>query len=1111
MKKALATTLTAILICSMFAAPAALAAGEDWVQTDTIPEETYYFSYPCGVATDASGNIYVADRSLNRVKKYRPDGVLDTNWCGDGILGGKYMGGIDEFKPAAIAVDASGNLYIADSGHDRVIRYNPSGLCDIGWGGAGVVGGFDEPSGLAIDASGKMYVADSGNDCIKRYSNLGLLDTEWGSSGSIGGLNTPRGIAVDTSSGKLYIADTLNHRVVRYNLDGTLDTAWGSSGTIGTGSSGNSVNEFSGPYGVAVDTSGCLYVVDTHNCRIKKYTPGGSLDVSWGSNGIIGSRGAGPEDFEYEKGIAVDADGNLFVADTDNKRIKKYKSDGELDTTWCLDGIMATSIGAGQIDYPSGATMDSMGRLYVVDTYNFRVARYTCSGELDTAWGTGGYIGTGAPGSGNDEFCIPSYVAVDSDGNIYVSDTENHRIKRYTGTGVLDTSWASGGILSEPEGTGSDEMLSPTGVAVDSSGNLYVADKDNRRVKRYTPGGVRDTSWGGDGIIGQSGDAAERFSEPSGLAVMPDGTLFVADTRSERIKSYTPQGELNISWGGDGIEYGSAALGGFSDPKDLTVNPDTGEVYVADMSNRRVIRFSPDGTDQELFWQSVDETIENTDNPFGGPLSIDYYNGRLVIASQQKMVVLTDVTGGVKLGDLTVFGETVHGFDPDTHEYTVVVSKNATQVEVGAAPEDIFSTVSGTGTRTLNTGSSTQLSLTVTAAAQGYSADYTLNVLRGGEDVGLTGLTVDGSTVPGFREDDTSYTITAPYGARYVDIGAVGNSCCEEIAGTGVVKLTGDSTPFSVVAKAVDGSAKEYTLTVRKGSLEATTFDVSLNGTLFGIDGISVTVPNDGSKTVLIRVTLSDGSYMDFPITITALGDDDADPATPTPKPTATPTPKPTATSTSKPTVTSTSKPTVTSTPKPTATSTSTAYIHKPTVKPTGAPTSESVDAPTSTPTSTPASTPTSTQSDESEPTPTQTKAPGKVAVIPKEISQDEETGVFTVIIDISDLPEGTVAVQTPDGAVLYISDAKNGEIMIEVTEDDINADGEIEIIALDNEMTALAAVHVQVLSENDELVIAKADETAGSVWVIVVCIAAGVIVIGLAVLWILRRRNMKI
>jgi hypothetical protein len=237
--------------------------------------------------------------------------------------------------------------------------------------------------------------------------------------------------------------------------------------------------------------------------------------------------------------------------------------------------------------------------------------------------------------------------------------------------------------------------------------------------------------------------------------------------------------------------------------------------------------------------------------------------------------VLTDVTSGVKLSDLTVFGETVPGFDPDTHEYTVVLSKNATQVKIGATPENMFSSVTGTGTLALNSGNSTQLKIAVTAEAQGYSDDYTLNVLRSGEDVGLTSLTVDGSKVSGFREDDTSYTVTAPYGARYVDIGAVGNSYCSEVAGSGVVKLTGSSTRFSVIAKAEDGSAKEYTLTVKKGSTKATTFDVSLDGKLLGIDGISVTAPNDGSKTVLIRVTLSDGSYKEFPIKITVREQDE--------------------------------------------------------------------------------------------------------------------------------------------------------------------------------------------------------------------------------------------
>ena len=160
-------------------------------------------------------------------------------------------------------------------------------------------------------------------------------------------------------------------------------------------------------------------------------------DVSWGSNGIIGSYGDGANQFRDPMAIAVDADGNLFVADTGKfPALKSIRA----TVNWIPHGARAvswrrTAAEQGSFHSPTSAVMDSRGRTYVADVINFRIARYTRGGVLDTAWGSGGYIGTGTQGSDDDAFNIARYVAVDSDDNLYVSDSINNRIKRYTSAG----------------------------------------------------------------------------------------------------------------------------------------------------------------------------------------------------------------------------------------------------------------------------------------------------------------------------------------------------------------------------------------------------------------------------------------------------------------------------------------------------------------------------------------------------------------------------------------------------------------------------------------------------------------------------------------------------
>ena len=897
MKKSVLMLLAvALLLCTVIP-QVALASGSGWEEVGTTPDSPYvYFYAPYGIAVDASDGIYVADGANHRVKKYTPKGVLDTSWGGgDGIIGGERGAGIDQFDgPYAVAVDAAGNLYVADFVNDRIKHYNTEGELDTTWGINGIIGGssapgeLDAPMGIVVDSSGRLYVADTGNDRIKRYTSSGALDTTWGGGdGVIGGsgsgdleFNTPGGLALD-DSGRLYVADSQNHRVKRYTNDGTaengtLDTSWGGGdGIVGTGSHGSGPDEFYYPADVALDAFGSLYVSDEANHRVKRYTPAGELDTTWGGgDGIIGMNlGVSYEQFMSPIGVDVDSSGRLYVVDEGNFRIKRYTADGSLDASWCEGGILAgVGDGALQFNRPGQVAVDpATGDFYVADCYNHRIKRYLSDLTLDTSWANGGILG--GYGSDYDKFLNPSGVAVDSNGNIYVSDTGNDRVKRYTSEGVLDTAWGGGdGIIGTGSpGTGPYAFNTPWGVCVDSDDNLYVADFYNECVKRYTSAGLIDTAWGGgDGIIGTEGVGGtdpESFGHPRYLCVS-NGCLYVTDFGVQRLVRYTAEGVLDTSFANGGVLNGNGGsdVGEFGSPKGVAVD-EAGNIYIVDGANDRICSFKSDGTVNTDFayggvwYQGL---VDRDDAPLVLPEGIEYYEGRLYCAWRDRISVLCN--GVALLDSLSVNGKPVSGFDPETFSYDIVVHKDAKSVTISADAKYVYSGVSGTGALALSEGGS-QFDVKVTSET-GNAQIYTVNVLRDGTEVGLSALSVDGTAVTGFSTDDTSYTVTVPYGREYVGIGATGNSYCEEITGAGAVKLTGDSTDFTVIAKAEDGTAKAYTLTVKKESPAATTFKLTADGERIGSSGMSIVVPEDG-KTVMLRVTLSDGTYTDFPLSLT--------------------------------------------------------------------------------------------------------------------------------------------------------------------------------------------------------------------------------------------------
>jgi DNA-binding beta-propeller fold protein YncE len=275
---------------------------------------------------------------------------------------GEYGTGDGQFDfPNGIAVDSAGNVYVADTGNDRIQKFDAIGTYLTQWDGSEGDGGrFSQPKGIAVDSKGNVYVADTSNNRIQKFDADGTHVTHWGEYGvGDGEFSSPMDIAVD-GAGNVYVADTFNNRIQKFDADGTHVTHWGEYG-VGDG-------EFIYPMGIAVDSAGNVYVADYYNNRIQKFDADGTHVTQWGEYGV------GDGEFSYPMGIAVDGAGNVYVADTGNDRIQKFELDGEGEyeyvTKW--DG----SDGAGQFSWPMGIAVDGAGNVYVVDTGNYRIQKF---------------------------------------------------------------------------------------------------------------------------------------------------------------------------------------------------------------------------------------------------------------------------------------------------------------------------------------------------------------------------------------------------------------------------------------------------------------------------------------------------------------------------------------------------------------------------------------------------------------------------------------------------------------------------------------------------------------------------------------------------------------
>jgi hypothetical protein len=569
------------------------------------------FNSPQGVAVDSVGNVYVADSYNSVIRKITPAGAV-TTFAGTVGAPGSADGtgsGAQFWAPLDVAVDADGNVYVADTYNHTIRKITAAGAVTTLAGtvgapgsadGTGATASFNSPSSVAVDGDGNVYVADKNNHTIRKIAPDGVVTTLAGTAGASGsadgtgnaaGFNSPSGVAVD-GSGNVYVGDTNNYVIRKITPAGVVTTLAGAAGEWGSVDGPGSAARFSYVYGLAVDGSGNVYVADTWHSTIRKITAAGNVTTLAGTADTFGGADGtgGSARFFAPRDVAVDADGNAYVADTENHEIRKITPGGAVTTLAGPGGGPGSADGpasAARFYYPNSVAADGSGNVYVADSGNNTIRKITPTGVVTTLAGMAGAAGSDDGTSSAARFRNPEGVAVDGSGNVYVADSFNATIRKITPAGTVTTLAGMAGTGGGDDGAGSTaRFYHPTGVAVDGSGNVYVTERYHHTVRKVTAAGVVTTLagvYGAEGTDDGTGNAA-RFSGPVGVAVDGSGNVYVVDQNSSSIRKITPAGAVTTL----------AGTAGLNRPWGVAVDA-SGNVYVGDTMNNMIRRITPAG------------------------------------------------------------------------------------------------------------------------------------------------------------------------------------------------------------------------------------------------------------------------------------------------------------------------------------------------------------------------------------------------------------------------------------------------------------------------------------------------------------------------------------
>ncbi len=589
-------------------------------------------SAPVDVFLDSSSNIYIADQSHSRIRKVTASTGYISTVAGNGTAGYTGDGGAATSAeldlPAGVTVDSSGNIYIADEGNNRIRVVSAVGgfistLTGTGTAGytavpaSGIVpittAMLNRPYGVTLDSAGDLYIADTFNYAIQKIPVLTFATTAVGNSA------TAQSVLLETTAAETISSITATASqggsqeftvgtVTGCTVDGVTSNASGtfctvpitfspaypglrsatltvvtSTGTVtfgltgtGTGplaaltpgiissvSAGATLNS---PIGVAVDSAGNLYIADQANNVVRKVTTAGVTSIVAGTGTACSAPAASPAcgdgglatsaTLHSPASVAVDAAGNLYIADTSDYRVREVSAaTGYISTIAGVgtsgdsgsSGVAATTTSLGS---PGGIAVDSSGNVFFSATATYRVHElYASTGTVSTIAGTGtsGYSGDGGAAT-SAELGKPTHLALDSSGNVYIADLTNNRIRKVTrSTGYISTVAGDGtaGYSGDQGLATSAKLKQSRGVAVDVAGNIYVGDTGNNVIREVNAASgdittIAGYSPGSSGYTGDGGAATSAtLSSTEGLALDSKGNLYIADGGNNAIRKIT--------------------------------------------------------------------------------------------------------------------------------------------------------------------------------------------------------------------------------------------------------------------------------------------------------------------------------------------------------------------------------------------------------------------------------------------------------------------------------------------------------------------------------------------------------------------------------------------